>query len=128
MASVVFFRAVNVGLHQRFQPSALAKELAALGTVNVGAAGTLVVRGNTNSTKLRGEIFRRLSFKPELMICPAREVLALGDSKLFEKMLKEATAFVSVMQKAPPSPLRLPADYPAEGKWEVRLVGNIGRF
>ena len=85
MASVVFFRAVNVGLHQRFQPGALAKELAALGVVNVGAAGTFVVRETSAPTKLQGEILRRLPFKPELMICPAREVLALADGEAFRQ-------------------------------------------
>ena len=46
MASVVFFRAVNVGGHQKFQPSVLAKKLADFGVVNIGAAGTFVVRKN----------------------------------------------------------------------------------
>ena len=44
MASVVFFRAANVGGHQVFQPGALAKKLGELGVVNLGAAGTYVVR------------------------------------------------------------------------------------
>jgi len=38
MASVVFFRAVNVGGHQRFQPGKLAKELAKFGGVNIGSS------------------------------------------------------------------------------------------
>jgi len=38
MASVVFFRAVNVGGHQKFQPGKLAKKLAEFGVVNIGAA------------------------------------------------------------------------------------------
>ena len=44
MASVVFFRAVNVGGHQTFQPAKLAKELSQSGFVNIGAAGTFVER------------------------------------------------------------------------------------
>ena len=72
MASVVFFRAVNVGGHQKFQPSVLAKQLSAFGVINLGAAGTLIVRGNVSRAKLQEEIFRRLPFKPELMICSAR--------------------------------------------------------
>src|ERR1700704_5607440 len=46
MSSVVFFRAVNVGGYQKFQPGKLAKELAEFGVVNIGAAGTFVVREN----------------------------------------------------------------------------------
>ena len=69
MASVVFFRAVNVGGHQTFQPGKLANELAEFDVVNIGAAGTLVVREKVSQAKLRDEIWRRLPFKPELMIC-----------------------------------------------------------
>ena len=83
MPSVVFFRAVNVGGHQKFQPGKLAKELAAFGVVNIGAAGTFVMRENVSETKLRGEVLRRLPFEPELMICPARDVLALARGNWF---------------------------------------------
>lgn len=44
MASVVFLRGVNVGGHKAFQPSAVARDLADLDVVNIGAAGTFVVR------------------------------------------------------------------------------------
>src|SRR4029079_6176876 len=44
MALVAFIRGVNVGGHRRFRPSLLAKELRAYDVVNIGAAGTLVVR------------------------------------------------------------------------------------
>src|SRR5437867_9424569 len=83
MSSVVFFRAVNVGGHQKFQPGELAKELAEFGVINIGAAGTLVVRKNVSEAKLRDAILRRLPFKPDLMICSARDVLALARGKWF---------------------------------------------
>jgi hypothetical protein len=44
MALIVFFRGINVGGHRAFRPSVLAKELSIYDAVNVGAAGTLVVR------------------------------------------------------------------------------------
>ncbi|TMP98053.1 MAG: hypothetical protein E6L09_12275 [Verrucomicrobia bacterium] len=130
MASVVFFRAVNVGGHQKFQPSLLAKQLADFGVVNIGAAGTFVARENVSPTTLRDEICRRLPFQPELMICPARNVLALarrglpGDAPAG----KDVGRFVSVMQKALHATPHLPLDQPAGEKWEVRIVGVIGRF
>ena len=129
MASVVFFRAVNVGGHQTFQPGALARELAEFGVVNLGAAGTFVVREPLGQATLRAEILRRLPFQPELMICPAREVLALARSEPFAGAPagKEIGRFVSVMQKAPRARPRLPFDQPA-GKWEVRIIGIVGRF
>ena len=44
MALVVFLRGVNVGGHRTFRPSQLVKELADFDVVNIGAAGTFVVR------------------------------------------------------------------------------------
>ena len=101
MSSVVFFRAVNVGGHQKFQPGKLAKELQQFGVVNIGAAGTFVVRENVSETKLRDEILRRLPFEPELMICPARDVLALARGNWFGDAPdgKNVGRFVSVLQK-----------------------------
>ena len=130
MASVVFFRAVNVGGHQKFQPSALAKELAEFGVVNIGAAGTFVVRENVGQAKLRDEILRRLPFEAELMICPARDVLALANTKAFEDLPagKEVGRFVSVMQKAPRVKPRLPIAQPLGDQWQVRIVAVIGGF
>jgi uncharacterized protein (DUF1697 family) len=130
MASVVFFRAVNVGGHQKFRPGVLAKELAPFGVVNLGAAGTFVVREEVSQAKLRTEILRRLPFQPELMICPARDVLALvrgnwlGDAPTG----KDVGRFVSVLSKAPRAHPPLPLEQPAGAKWEIRLVALTGRF
>ena len=130
MASVVFFRAVNVGGHQKFQPSVLARDLAEFGVVNIGAAGTLVVREKVSSAKLRDEIFRRLPFQPELMICSAREILELGRGQLFGEPPdgKGVKQFLSVLQKAPRATPQLPLEQPAADKWEVRVVALVGRF
>ncbi len=130
MASVVFFRAVNVGLHQRFSPAALARELSEFGVVNIGAAGTFAVRNDVREAKLKNEILSRLKFKPELMICPAAEVLALADGKALGKIPagKDIKPFITVMQQPLASPPKLPIDYPDGGKWEVRIVGVVGRF
>src|SRR5262245_59103435 len=123
MASVVFFRAVNVGGYQKFQPGKLAKELAQFEVVNIGAAGTFVVRANVSQTRLRAEILRRLPFKAELMICPARDVLTLVHSKPFRHVSagKDTGQFVSVMQKVPRVKPRLPIEHPSGDQWEVRI-------
>jgi len=130
MSSVVFFRAVNVGGHQSFQPGKLAKELGALGVVNLGAAGTFVVREKVSQAKLRDEILRRLPFKPELMICPAPDVLALarGDWSGGAPVGKDVGRFVSVLQKALRSKPPLPLEQPSGQRWEVRIVAITGRF
>jgi len=130
MSSVVFFRAVNVGGHQKFQPGELAKELAEFGVVNIGAAGTFVVRENVSQAKLRDEILHRLRFKPELMICPAREVLELVRGNWFGDVPagKDIGRFVSVLQKAPRAKPALPIKQPAGANWEVWVVAITGRF
>ena len=115
MASVVFFRAVNVGGHQRFQTSVLAKQLADFGVVNIGAAGTFVVRKNVSQATLRAEILRRLAFKPELMICPARDVIALKRDDPFQDApdeTKDLRHYVTIMTKHPERSLPCPSKNP----------------
>lgn len=63
MARVVFLRGVNVGGHRSFRPTPLALALKHLGAVNIGAAGTLVIRGTTNA-RIRAEIAGVLPFTP----------------------------------------------------------------
>lgn len=130
MATIVFFKAVNVGGHQTFQPGALARELAEFGVVNVGAAGTFVVRKTVGAEKLRGEILRRLPFKPELMICAGRDVLTLMDHETFRDapIGKDWKRYVSLLLKAPAKTPPLPLEHPAGGKWEVKIVDVTGRF
>lgn len=130
MASVVFFRAVNVGGHQTFKPGQLAKDLSDFGVLNIGAAGTFVVRKDVSATRLRAEILRRLPFQPELMICAARDVLDLlrGDWLSAAKNEPDLGCFVSVLQKAPGSRPLLPFEVPAGPKWEVRLIAVSGPF
>jgi uncharacterized protein (DUF1697 family) len=131
MASVVFFRAVNVGSHQRFQPSALAKQLADFEVVNIGAAGTFVVRKNVSQATLRAEILRRLVFKPELVICPASDVLALQQSDPFQDApteTKDLRHYVTIMTKVPKTLAALPLEKPASKNWEVKLIAVTGRF
>lgn len=130
MPSVIFFRAVNVGGHQKFQPSLLAKELAEFDVLNLGAAGTFVVRAKTSATTLRTEIHRRLPFKPELMICPARDVLQLLKNDPFHDApaSKDIGQFVSVLPKALPTVPKVPLDFPTPGLWEVRIHHITGQF
>ena len=55
MPSAVFLRGVNVGGHRTFRPSILAKELSKLDIVNVGAAGTFVVRARISEAGYAGQ-------------------------------------------------------------------------
>src|SRR4029079_10595219 len=69
-------------------------------------------------------------FKPELMICPARDVLALAAKDWFDGKPpgKGIARFVSVLSKAPRAKPALPIEHPAGAKWEVRIVAISGRF
>lgn len=128
MRWVVFLRAANLGKHNRFQPSVLAKELAKFGMVNVGAVGTFVVRENVSEKALRGAIVRKLPFESEVMICRAQEIVDLvRDPPLRnEPPDKELRAFVTVMAKQPTSLVKLPIYAPSADKWEVKVVRISG--
>ena len=62
MALVVFLKGVNVGGHRRVRPSEVAKRLKRYDVVNIGAAGTFVVRKPISQPKLRAERRRQLPF------------------------------------------------------------------
>jgi uncharacterized protein (DUF1697 family) len=83
VASVVCLRAVNVGKANRCQPALIAKQLAKFGVVNIGAVGTFVVRENVSESTLRPAIAKKLPFKCEIMICPARDVIKLASKVPF---------------------------------------------
>jgi uncharacterized protein (DUF1697 family) len=104
--------------------------LAEFDVVNIGAAGTFVVRQNVSPAKLRDEILRRLPFEPELMICPGRDVLELALGNWFGAAPdgKDVGRFVSVLQKKPRKTPPLPLEQPVGKKWEVRIVAVTGRF
>lgn len=57
MASVVFLKGVNIGGHRSFSPSRLARKMATLGIINVGAAGTFAVRKPSIEPSCAGSSF-----------------------------------------------------------------------
>ena len=77
MALVVFLKGVNVGGHKTFRPSVLARQLVRLGVINIGAAGTFVVRKPITQARLRREFQRRLPFPTQTMICSGTEIVRL---------------------------------------------------
>src|SRR5438309_3542018 len=136
MPSVVFLRAVNVGGTNRCQPALIAKQLARFDIVNIGAVGTFVVRGNVSESMLRAALARKLPFKCEIMICPARDIIKLTSRDPFshEPPVRlgpsgpDITRFVSVLHK-PPRPLpSLPLSLPSETDWLLKIIAFQGRF
>jgi uncharacterized protein (DUF1697 family) len=130
MASVVFLRAVNVGGANRCQPAAIAKQLAKFGVVNIGAVGTFVVRENVSESTLRAAIAKRLPFKSEIMIVPARDILKLASKNPFVRQPSAAaiTRFVSVLHKRPRHLPALPLSLPSDDDWLLKIIAIENRF
>ena len=105
MALVVLLRGVNVGGHRTFRPTMLAERLKHLDAVNIGAAGTFVVRQPVTRTELRAELVRRLPFDAEIMICQGREIVRLTSQHPFAHLpeLPDLVRFVSVLSERPRS-------------------------
>ncbi len=130
MALVVFLRGANVGGHRKFKPAALAKAMAELGVVNIGAAGTFVVRASVSAAAFRVELARQLPFETEVMICPAGEILALAGSGSFADPPTggDVRRFVTVLAKKPRTIPKLPIRRPEGRDWQVDFFRIAGRF
>lgn len=130
MALIVFLRGVNVGGHKTFRPAVLAKELKALDAVNIGAAGTFVIRRPTTRTRLRAELKRRLPFDTEAMICDGRDILGLiaRDPFAGQPVAPDIVRFVSVMARRPRSSPPMPMVFPPTGQWLMKIAATENQF
>jgi uncharacterized protein (DUF1697 family) len=130
MALVVFLRGVNVGGHRTFRPAELAKQLADLDVVNIGAAGTFVVRQPVAQARLRAELTSRLPFDAAIVTCRGRDILRLMSQRHFEDqpVRPDIVRFLSILSKSPRSTPSTPVSFPASGKWLVRVLAREHRF
>jgi uncharacterized protein (DUF1697 family) len=130
MRRVVFLRGVNVGKANRCQPAAIATQLSRLGVINIGAVGTFVVRENVNESDLRDAIAKKLPFKCEIMICPARDVIKLAVKDPFARQPSgpDITRFVNVLHKPPRTRPSLPLSLPSNDDWLLKIIAIQGRF
>jgi uncharacterized protein (DUF1697 family) len=124
MSLVVFLRGINVGGHRRLRPSIMAKELSAFDAVNVGAAGTLVIRRPGSRAKFRAELVRKLPFQVEAALCDGRELLLLEKENPFgiEQPYTDTVRFVSVLSKPGRCTATIPFTLPPDGEWFVRVI------
>ena len=68
MALVVLLRRVNVGGHRTFRPATLTRQLKHLDAVNIGSAGTFVIRKSVTRAQLRAELASRVPSEAEISI------------------------------------------------------------
>ena len=130
MARVVFLRAANVGGKNVFRPAQLVAALEHLGAVNVGAAGTFLIRGKASAASIRHEILTRMPFTPELTVIPARDVLELVRTVPFARaaLSKDQRGWVAVLAEKPKAEPKLPLLKPEGKDWSVRLDRVEGPF
>jgi uncharacterized protein (DUF1697 family) len=130
MALVVFLRGCNVGGRRTFRPTLLAEQLKHYGMVNIGAAGTFVIRKRTTHAKLRADLHRRLPFEADVMICEGRDILRVASADPFgdEPLRPDVVRFVSVFATRPRRLPAIPISLPADGEWIVRILATEDRF
>jgi uncharacterized protein (DUF1697 family) len=130
MRRVVFLRGVNVGKANRCQPAVIASQLSKLGVINIGAVGTFVVREDVSESALRAAIAKKLPFKCEIMICPARDIIKLASKDPFAGQPSGAdiTRFVSVAAKRIARPPPLPFNLPSENEWLLKVIAIREKF
>jgi uncharacterized protein (DUF1697 family) len=130
MALVVFLRGVNVGGHRTFRPSIVARELSDYDVVNVGAAGTFVVRKPGSRTKFRTALLRKLPFEANVVLCDGRDLIRLERQNPFgtEPSSPDIIRFVSILSKPGGVRASLPVAFPPDGEWLVRVIASKGQF
>ena len=127
---VVFLRGVNVGRHKRFLPAQLARDLAAFDTVNIGAAGTFVVRAPVAQATVVAEIRRCLGFDADIIIVKGAQLVAFARSEPFgprppgSSEQRFATIMLKPLRRVPDLPLIVPPN----DNWQVKVVTVAGQL
>jgi uncharacterized protein (DUF1697 family) len=130
VALVVFLRGVNVGGHRTFRPTRLAEALKHLGAINIGAAGTLVIRHPMTQAQARAEVARILPFVAEIVVCQGRDVASLISKNPFEgqSVRPDVVRFVSVLSQRPRLTPSTPMRFPSSGQWLMKILARRNRF
>jgi uncharacterized protein (DUF1697 family) len=130
VALVVLLRGVNVGGHRTFRPTTLVEQLKHLDCVNIGAAGTFVIRRPIRQAQLRAELARNLPFHADIMICQGREIVGLMSQNHFidQPVRPDIVRFVSVLSRSPRTAPVTPMRFPPSGKWLMKILARDNRF
>ena len=108
----------------------LAKQLGKFDVVNIGAVGTFVVRENVSESALRAAIAKKLPFKCEIMICPAKAIVDLTRKDPFARQPSgpDITRFMSVLHKRPVKMPPLPLNLPSDNDWLLKIITIQNQF
>jgi uncharacterized protein (DUF1697 family) len=130
MALVVFLRGANVGGHRIFRPSLVAGKLRDYGVVNVGAAGTFVVRKPVPRRRFESDLRQSLPFETEIIMVEGSDIVALEAANPFGDALppQDVVRFVSILANRAQDHPVLPICFPENGEWLVRLIAVRRRF
>ncbi len=130
MALIVFLRGVNVGGHRTFRPSILARGLSDYDVVNVGAAGTFIVRKPGSRAKFRAQLLRKLPFEAQVVLCDDRDLIRMEMENPFgtEPSRPDIVRFVSILSRPGRGPADIPFTLPPGGEWFVRVIASKNRF
>jgi uncharacterized protein (DUF1697 family) len=130
VALVVLLRGVNVGGHRIFRPAALAKQLWHLDVVNIGAAGTFVVRRPVTRSQLRTELVPKLPAGTEIIVCEGREILRLMAAGHFanQPRRRDIVRFVTVLSRRQRAVSSMPMTFPDSGMWLMKILTRDRQF
>jgi uncharacterized protein (DUF1697 family) len=130
MALVVFVRGINVGGQRTFRPSLLAKDLHVFDAVNVGAAGTFVIRKPGSRAKFLTGLRRRLPFEATIALCEGSDLIRLEMENPFgaESPRADDVQFVSILSEDGRCSVAPPIVLPEGEEWLVRIIGSQGRL
>jgi uncharacterized protein (DUF1697 family) len=98
--------------------------------VNVGAAGTFVVRKPGSRARFRTALRRKLPFDAEVVVCDGRDLVRLETENPFaaEPSSSDVVRFVSILSEARGVRASLPVRFPSNGEWLVRVIASDRQF
>ncbi len=108
----------------------LARELVAYDVVNVGAAGTFVVRKPGSRVEFLAELRRKLPFEAVVASCSGGDLIRLEVANPFkdEPLDPDVVRFVSILSNAGRDNISFPIAIPRTGPWFVRIIGSENRL
>ena len=98
--------------------------------MNVGAAGTLVIRKPGLRAKFLAELRRKLPFEGTIVCCDGRDLVRLEMDNPFgaEPSRSDVVQFVSILSEGGRRGVSLPIALPESGDWLVRIMGSRKRL